>query len=342
MTFMRGPRLRRLSVILAIAGLAAAGISGCSSGSSASSANSAGTTSNQGNLTTITVDALPDDAMAGLWIAKQDGYFKQQGLNVNIVLASGSAAEFTNLESHTADFASGNYVTLLQTVEKDPSAELRIVADDVRAGTNTVDLMVTGNSKITSVAQLKGKSIAFTSPGLSSPSIALDEQLAGYGLGASSYTIVPMGFPEMAAALKSGEVSAAFETEPYITEMETNDGDHPLTDLMAGGMHTFPLEGWFSTESFVKSDPQAVAGFQRAIAKGQSVALADPALVRKVMTQYIPNLSAKVAAVMNLRTYNTTVTVTQLDRVVAAMQQLGGLPKNFNVAPLLIPLPSGA
>jgi NitT/TauT family transport system substrate-binding protein len=346
MTFMRGPRIRRLPVVLAVAGLAAAGIAGCSSGSpsstsSTSSTSSAGTTAGQGpELSTITVETLKGDGAAPLWIAQQDGYFKQQGLTVKIVYAQGASSELTDLQAHTAPFVEGNYVTLLQAMNKDPSAGLRIVADNVRPSANTDDLMVAGNSKITSVKQLKGKSVAFPSAGLDSGQISLDQQLKGYGLSPHSYTDVPMSFSSMAAELKNGTIAAAFAIQPYITEMETKDGDHVLLDLLGGPNVTLPLEGWMSNTYFTQHDPRTVAAFQRAIVKAQAVAAANPKLVRSLMIKNIPTLSPKIADVMALRTYSSTITATQLDRVVVGMQQLGALPKNFSYADLIVPLPS--
>lgn len=340
MGFMRGPRLRRLFVVFAVTGLAAAGIAGCGSSSSASAA---GTASGQGpELTNITVETLLSDGAAPLWIAQQNGYFKQQGLNVNIVYAQGASKEFTDLQAHTAPFVEGNYVTMLQAMHKDPGAGLRVVADNVRPGPNTNDLMVAANSHITSLAQLKGKSIAFPSAGLDSGEVALDQDLAGYNIPKNSYTDVAMSYPSMPAALKSGEVAAAFVVQPYITEMESKDGAHELIDLMGGANVTIPLEGWMTNTYFVQHDPRTVAAFQRAVVKGQAAAAADPALVRSLMAKNIKKLPPAVAKVMNLRTFSTSITATELDRVVVAMQQLGALPKGFNYSQLIVPLPSGA
>ncbi|MGH3252811.1 MAG: ABC transporter substrate-binding protein [Trebonia sp.] len=341
MTLMRGPRIRRLSVVIAVAGLAAAGIAGCGSSSSATATST--TASGQGpELANITVETLVGDGAAPLWIAQQDGYFKQQGLNVKIVDAQGASSEFTDLQAHTTQFVQGNYVTMLQAMSKDPSAGLRAVADNVRAGANTNDLMVASNSGITSVAQLKGKSVAFPSAGLASADISLDQQLKGYGIPPNAYTVVPMGFSSMAAALKNGTVAAAFAVQPYITAMETKDGDHELLDLMAGGNLTLPLEGWMSNTYFVQNDPRTVAAFQRAIVKAQAVAAANPTLVRDLMVKNITSLSPKIANVMALRTFTSTITATELDRVVVGMQQIGALPKNFAYTGLIVPLPSGA
>lgn len=48
------------------------------------------------------------------------------------------------------------------------------------------------------------------------------------------------------------------------------------------------------------------------------------------------------ANVISLRTYSNSITASQLDQLIAPMQQLGALPENFSHAQLLVPLPPGA
>jgi NitT/TauT family transport system substrate-binding protein len=294
-------------------------------------------------MTNITVDTLAGDGAAPLWIAQKNGYFKQQGLNVKVVFAQGASTEFTDLAGHAAQFVEGNYVTMLQAMAKSKDAAgLRIVADNVRPGANTNDLMVSSSSKITSVAQLKGKPVAFPSAGLASADISLSQQLEGNGIAPNAYTIVPMAFANMAAALKSGTIAAAFAVQPYITQMEAKDGDHELLDLMAGDNETLPLEGWMTNTAYLQSNAQTVAAFQRAIVKAQTTAASDPTLVRQLLPQNIKGMTQQTANVMALRTFSSTITATELDRVVVGMQQLGDLPKSFAYNNLIMPLPSAS
>jgi NitT/TauT family transport system substrate-binding protein len=342
---MTGPRRRRLSVILA-AGVAA-GVAACSSSSSTSAAASGPAP----ELSTITVDTLASDQSAGLWIAQQDGLFKQQGLTVKIAYVTGASAQVKDLDNHTALIAGANYINVFQAESSLSQAEVaagdgfRIAADDVLTGTNTNDLMVAGNSPITSVAQLARKKVAFPSAGLDLGSLALDEQLKGYGIGPGSYTGVAMVYAKMAKALQTGKVAAAFVVQPYIAEMETKDGDHPLVDLMTGDMNTLPEQGWVTTAYDVQHYPRTVAAFQRAIAQAQTIAAGDTALVRKLLTENVKGLTPQVANIIAIRTFNNSPTVTELDRLAVAMQQIGALPTAFGTAKLasmILPLPPGS
>lgn len=337
---MRGPRTHKLSVFLAAGLVAAAGITACSSGSSSTQGSGA----SQGpELTTITVDTLDTPDVAEVWLAQKDGFFKQEGLdNVKITYVPTTNAAEPGMIAHTVDFALENYVGAFQEQAANPHLGLRIVADDQQQGPNTGVILVSKNSKIKSAAGLKGKSVAFPSATFNIGSLELDEQLQGYGLGPGSYTILPISFPNMVAALARGEVSAAYAIQPFITIMESKVGAHPLIDLNTGATNSFPASGWATTAWFVQHYPRTVAAFQRAIEKGQQIAASDPALVRKMLPKYISTLSPQIANVMALQTYNTTLSVTRLQRVATVMEQFGALPKNFNVASMVVPLPPGA
>jgi hypothetical protein len=49
-----------------------------------------------------------------------------------------------------------------------------------------------------------------------------------------------------------------------------------------------------------------------------------------------------IANVINLPTYNTTLSLTRLERVADVMEQVGALPKNFDVKTMYDPLAGSA
>lgn len=339
-SFMRRPLIYRFSVFLT-AGLALAGVAACSSGSASTSAS--GTAGGQGpELGTITVDARLASDSGSLWIAMKDGYFKQEGLTVKVNYASSTAASFAGMAAHTVDFAQQAYVTMFTEQAKNPQIGMRIVAEDSLSAPNATAIMVSANSKIKTLADLKGKTIAFTSPGFALAELSVDEQLKGYGLGPTSYTEETLGYPNMIEPLARGEIAAAYSVQPYITEMETETGAHALADPMVGPMVSFPTLGWTTTAYFEQHYPRTVAAFQRAIGKGQQAAAANPALVRQLMPSEMKGLTQQIANVIPLDTFVTTTSLTRLQRVTSVMEQFGILKPSFDVASLIIPPPSGS
>jgi NitT/TauT family transport system substrate-binding protein len=277
-----------------------------------------------------------------VWLAQQEGYFKQVGLTVNIVTIAGSGAAIPDIAAHTADFTQLNYVTAFAEEAAHPQLGIKIIADDEQAAPNTNVIMVSKSSKIATVADLRGKTVAFPSAGLDLAALALDEQLRGYNIKSSAYSVKALGFANMLSPLARGSIGAAFEIQPFITIAEASTGAKPLIDLMTGPMANFPVLGWATDSSFMQKYPRTVAAFQKAVEKGQQLAASDPTLVRKILPEHIKGLPASIANVMALQTYNTTLSATRLQRVVDLMQQFGDLPSDFNLNSMLVPLPSGS
>src|SRR5579875_1426241 len=99
-------RARRLS-LAATGGLAVALLAACTS---SGSSNSATTASAHLERTNITVGALPVVDSAGLYLAQQNGYFQQAGLNVTIVPVAQSPEAIPDMKSGKTDIVVGaNY-----------------------------------------------------------------------------------------------------------------------------------------------------------------------------------------------------------------------------------------
>lgn len=313
-------------------------------GTAAACSTSSGTASSAGDgpeLTNITVDALEIPDAIPIVIAQKDGFFKQEGLNVKIQPIAAADDIVPQLLAHTVQFTVEDYVGMFAEQAQTPALGFRVISDDSQAAPNTFDLVVPKGSPITSVADLKGKTIAIPGLGTSIATLSMDALLHSYGLSTSSYKAVAVAFPDMPAEMAQGKFDAAWVTEPFVTIMEAA-GAHVLTDVMTGALENFPVSAWATTAYIEQHDPKTVAAFQKAIVKGQQVAASNPSLVRQLLPGFIQGLTAQVANVMTLPTYNTTVSLTRMDRVVDVMQQYDMLPKNFDVNSMLLSSTSGS
>jgi NitT/TauT family transport system substrate-binding protein len=334
---MRGPRFLNVSLLVSAA-LVMATVSACSSGGSSSAS---GTSASGPELTHITVAALEIPDAITLKIAQQEGFFQQQGLTVTTEVLNATDNTTPDLLNHTLQIMSQNYVGMYAQEENTPALQMRVIADDLQAAPGVFELMVPKDSKITSVADLKGKTIAFPGPGASIGTLSTDVLLGAYHLTPKAYTPVPVPFPDMPTALLRGSVDAAWATEPFITIMEAA-GAHALADVMTGPMNAFPISCWATTAWFAQHYPRTVAAFQRAIVKAQQVAATNQPLVRKLLPSYITGLSSQIANVMALGTFNTTLSLTRMERVADVMEEYNLLPSGFNVKAMYYPLPSGS
>ncbi len=121
--------------------------------------------------TNIVVDAFPAIDSAGLYIAQTEGLFAAQGLHVTIVPVKNPPPSTQNLidgqEQGQYDITAGDYVTYIEDqlgVDGAPKHDLRIIAEASFLQPNVLTLLVKGGSQISSVGQLRNRTISVNAP----------------------------------------------------------------------------------------------------------------------------------------------------------------------------------
>jgi NitT/TauT family transport system substrate-binding protein len=336
---MKGLYIRRLWPVLASAALAIT-LAACSSASSTSGTTTATNGSSAPELSTITIGVLQSSDDVTVQIAQDEGFFKQVGLNVKVVVMGSTNDATTGLLSHTLDFSVENYVGMFQQEKAVPTLNLRIVADNAQATPNLYVMMVGKNSPITSLSQLKGKKVGFPAKGFNFGAMASDVLLQPYHESAANFTTVVTPFQDAPAALASGEDDAVFTTEPFITIMEQKSGDRILQDLMTGPLLDYPEDCWGTTAAFATKYPKTTAAFAKAMGMALRLAASNTPLVRQELPKFIKTLTPKLASVIQLPTFNTTLSLARMQRVADTEERLGALPGNFDVKSMYDP-PAG-
>jgi NitT/TauT family transport system substrate-binding protein len=323
-------RLRGRTFIIGVAATLA--LTACGSSNTGSSASGGGL-----EKTTISVGVLAIGDVAGLYIANKKGYFKEEGLTVKPEILQSTQFAIPKLLSGALDVALGNYFTIISATEK-TNDKFRFVADTYQAKSDVFDIVVPKDSPVQSVKDLKGKKISIA--GLNSiAELAVSTTLRVSGLDPKKdVTYMPMAFPQAPAALKTGQIDAAWLTEPFLTGVQKDMGARKIADTMTGAMADFPIAGWTATEDWTKKYPKTMAAFQRAILKGQQAASGDRKAIENVLPDYT-QIKPEVASVINLGAYPTSLSATRIQRVADLMLEYGYLSKKIDVTPLLVPLP---
>jgi NitT/TauT family transport system substrate-binding protein len=304
---------------------------GCSALGSDDSASSGGNASVEKAKLNISVLSAAD--LAPLYLANQDGFFKQEGLEVNITVAASGAATITKLVAGEADIIFSSYVGLFVAQSKN-AADIKLVADAVSAAPNSLMLMATPNSSVKTVQDLAGKKIAITAPGTASDTLTKAIMKAN-NVDFSKVTWVPMGFPEMPTALSKGDVDAAFMSEPVLTQAAKTTGATPIVDVASGPTADFPVAGYAALGKFASENPKTVAAFQRAMKKATDETT-DRAKVEPIVVKYA-KVDADTAALITLPNYHSTMDPRRLQRVPDLLQEFGLISKRVDVTTMLAP-----
>ena len=159
---------------------------------------------------------------AGLYLADDQGFFREAGVAVTMLRMPSAPALLTALATGQLDVA-GISVTpgLFSSITRD--VQIRVVADkqSVRPGFSATRLILRngapGTTEAEKVAGLKGKPVAISSKA-ASIAMVLGRYFADFGMTLSDVHIVEMPYPSMVPALGSGAVDAAAVLEPFLSQ----------------------------------------------------------------------------------------------------------------------------
>jgi NitT/TauT family transport system substrate-binding protein len=211
-------------------------------------------------------------------IAQVKGFYREEGLNVEVILIRGQVG-FQALLGGSVDYTSASGSTIAAAVRGIPVKLVFIVAAKPQ-----FDMIAL--PEIRSVQDLKGKLVGISSRG---GSIDLLTQIIlqknGLAPNKDATSIVVGGQEETVLALRAGRIAAALLTppRPLILQREGFNRIAYSGDYMA----TYPTGGIGVTDDKIKSDPAGILAFVRASLKGLQFARQNRAEATKIIGDYL-------------------------------------------------------
>ncbi len=281
----------------------------------------------------IRLGVLPIVDDAHLQRAQAAGYFAAEGLSVDLVTVQGGAAALPRLVNGDLDMTFTNYVSVL-LAQSQKVGDFRFVDGGYESGRNTLLIMTNPGSPVRVPQDLARKKIAVNTLG-NIIELTARSALETAGVSPDTVTFVEVPFPDMAAALQSGRVDAAFMVEPFITQAALSFGAVSALDAASGPTDGIPLGGVALTGAFAARYPKTVAAFRRAVARAQAD-LADRSVVEKTLPTYT-KITPDTAALIALGTWPATLDRVRLQRDVDLMRQYGVLAADVDTGPMILP-----
>lgn len=199
-------------------------------------------------------------AFAPIWITKEAGLFRKQGLDVNLIfIPGGPTAAAAILAGEVQVVAMAGPAIVSSNLA---GSDLVMIAGIV----NTFAFQIITTKGITSPAQLKGKRIGVNRYG-AAPDIAARYALRHLGIAPKDVTILQMGEQSTRlAAMKAGRLDAAIVLPP-ITTMAQKEGMNVILDMSDLGAE-YQITGLASSQSFVMQKRPSVLKLMRAFVEG--------------------------------------------------------------------------
>jgi NitT/TauT family transport system substrate-binding protein len=199
-------------------------------------------------------------AFAPIWITKEAGLFKKNGLDVDLLfIPGGPTAAASMLAGEVQAVAMAGPAVVSSNLG---GTDLVMIAGIV----NTFAFQVITVKGITSPSQLKGKRLGVNRFG-TAPDIAARFALRRMGIDPSEVTILQLGEQSTRLmAMKAGQLEAAIVLPP-ITTIAQREGMNVLLDMSELGAE-YQITGLASSQSFIMKNRPSALKLMRSFVEG--------------------------------------------------------------------------
>lgn len=241
-------------------------------------------------------------------IAERLGYFKDEGLDVEIIDFQGGSRSLQAVVGGSADVVSGAFEHTLAMQARGQSMQAFVLQGRAPQCVFAVSKKTMPNYK--SLTDLKGKRVGVTAPGSSSHAIAI-YVLSTAGIKPNEVSFIGVGASAAAvAAMRSGQIDAFVNLDPVIATLEKDDIIQIVADtrvveesdkLFGGPMVAGCL---YAPTRYIKENPEIVQGLTNAVVRADRwLAKATPEDIVKTVPEsyFLGNKEIYVAGFMKNR-----------------------------------------
>ncbi|MFD9434674.1 ABC transporter substrate-binding protein [Streptomyces sp. NPDC060002] len=307
----RNPRRRTLIVLTALAVTGSLTATGCGG-------ESATATTSDGKVE-ITVLRSNGAIFEPLYIAEQQGYFKDAGLDVTIKAgAQDTSQNAPSVLNGEAQFAMTDSSGFLKGAAQDMPIRIVTGLQSATTQTDPTDgLLVKKDSPIGSFADLEGKTVGISALGGTIQFICeYLVQKAGGDPGKVKFVALPT--TSLTDAATSGKTDAVFSFGPfYFAGLDSG------LRSIGNGMNDVPgmVQGLlFSSQKYLSSNGETAKKFIDAVAKAITYANAHPAAVKAIDKKYTQVPAAFIDA-HDINHYDKALDSTVMRTVIAKMHE---------------------
>jgi len=216
--------------------------------------------------------------MSGVWVAYEEGIFKRNGLDVELIHISSTSRAIQTMLAGEIHFATGDALNTIQAVLKGADVVM------VSAGVNRFVFSLMARPEIKKVTELRGKTIGITRIGSSTHTATL-YVLNKAGLNPGDYNILPLiEVPNILAAILAGKIDAGIVSPPTNSRAR-KAGLNELVNLATDGPE-FPSMTILTTRSYIKANEEITRRVVRSYAEAVHLFKTNKQIGMKAIQKY--------------------------------------------------------
>ncbi len=219
----------------------------------------------------IALDWFPWANHSGLYVAKERGYFEEQGLDVNIYVPGDPSTVLQTVAAGKDDFGISYQPEVL--IARKQGIDVVSIMAMVQHPLNSV--MTLEESGIVTPKHLEGKKVG--SPGVPSDDALIDSVLKHEGLSIEDVEMVNVGY-DLVASLLSNRVDAIIGAYWVHESISANNQGYELNimKMEENGVPDYYELVIVASESMIAENPDVVQKFVNGVMRGYEDAMSDP------------------------------------------------------------------
>jgi len=219
----------------------------------------------------VVVGSLKIVNLTPLYIAEKLGYFRQEGMDVEVKFLGGGAESLAILAAEKLNIIYTNWTSFLQA--RAAGFNFLIIAGNAsapRQAPTGLALLARQDGPVRTLKDLEGRTVAVNN--LKNVTwLTAVVSLEKNKVDPKRVNFRELPWPNIPDAVLKGQVDAAVLPEPFSTILQQTGKarilSYPYIDTQPG----LPLAGWVAEEGWIKEHPQVVAKFVRSIRRGMAL-----------------------------------------------------------------------
>jgi NitT/TauT family transport system substrate-binding protein len=219
-------------------------------------------------LEKVRVSIIPINDVAPLFAAIKNGYFREQGLDIDTTPSTGGATGIPGLMGGSFDIVFGNVVSELLAAQQ--GLDIKVVAPGTKieaSEPDTTQIIVRSDSGIKNGKDLEGKSVAVNTRN-NVIWLYARAWIKATGGDPDHVTFREVPFPQMDDALRQKQVDAAYIVAPYSLIALGKPGlqaiGKPYTEVQPG----VDIGQYLTTAKYLAAKPETVDKFVKGLRRG--------------------------------------------------------------------------
>lgn len=267
----------RRAGLIGMAALAAFGLAACSSTPAADPAGTGGAAAE--GTTALTVLHAPINYEV-VYIAEQQGFFDEAGLDVTVKPGGTAQDNLGQLAGGSADLSIISWDTAVTSTAE--GLPIKVISNNaiISNEIDTSGVMVRKDSGINSLADLKDKTIAFNSIG-SGGNVPVLQALKDAGVNPDDVTQVALPYASMQTSLENSQVDAIFPSDSFYAQASQVEDFQVISNPSREYRGGLGITLWAATDQWLAENAETATKFNTAMQQAIDF-YNDPANVQTV------------------------------------------------------------